>query len=553
MKLIFFLSFSLFITSCQNQNEISYINLEQAFVDWYYKHNPSTATTHHLNINNDLFDQFNLDAINEKTEDIRRFKIELSQIDETKLNKSKMDRFIKLNTILDYLNLNNEIDSKSNYNIINSLSVIYKGLFYILYISDIDMVGRVEALSSRLEGLSYQLSDITSNITCINKYHYDIFSHYNRSLYALLDEIPVNIFSDNITLDRIDEYISSGRQSLSVLENTVNKMFSDNCSIDANINKYAKKIIPESIPADSLNIDLDKSIRRLKNDIFNISLIEYLIENDEPIWVDYDDTLSVINTIVSKMLKSNINSNEIISEIYRMSNSISSTLNESYFDANTSINEITIAYEPILINYDLPISFMIVKLDDKQFPTIYIYDKIKEFSANSSLDIFSNPYILELVIYSEIATSKLIENQFTRDSHLNFIYYNLFLEKPTISFVKNMYINNEVNESNNLIKLAFKIESLVNIYKVMSILNNYNLDETINLFAKDQIISSFINIEGVLREINLNYKGLLKQFFCNETLFLKNISNINKYVDELKNSTIFILDNPQIIYEGSLD
>ena len=57
----------------------------------------------------------------------------------------------------------------------------------------------------------------------------------------------------------------------------------------------------------------------------------------------------------------------------------------------------------------------------------------------------------------------------------------------------------------------------------------------------------------VLREINLNYKGLLKQFFCNETLFLKNISNINKYVDELKNSTIFILDNPQIIYEGSLD
>ena len=303
MRLIFFL---LIIISCQNRNEASFINLEDAFIDWYYKQNPSLSTIQGWNINNNLINQYNSDDINEKLEDINRFKIELSQIDETKISKKQLNRFFKLSTILDYLILEIDINRNSNYNILDPLSSSYAGLFYLLYISDITMEERVDALSNRLEGLANQLLDISNNIICIDKYQQEIFIYYYSCFNTLLDDIPINIYSDNITLDKIDKFINTGRKALDMLESNINKEYSSSCSNRNSRNIYLRNFIPNDITTESLNIKLDSIIVDIKNDIFNLSLSKYVQNNDEPIWVDYDDTLNVINAILPTIFNSNI-------------------------------------------------------------------------------------------------------------------------------------------------------------------------------------------------------------------------------------------------------
>ena len=43
---------------------------------------------------------------------------------------------------------------------------------------------------------------------------------------------------------------------------------------------------------------LDLTIKNLQNNIFNLSLPVYLTNNDEPIWLDREDTLNVINYVI---------------------------------------------------------------------------------------------------------------------------------------------------------------------------------------------------------------------------------------------------------------
>ena len=91
----------IFILNCQNKNLVSFTNLKDAFLDWYYKYNPITSTFHGLHSNDSTQNQFNENAYIEKLEDVNRFKIELSQIDETKLNDDDKVYLNRLNALLD--------------------------------------------------------------------------------------------------------------------------------------------------------------------------------------------------------------------------------------------------------------------------------------------------------------------------------------------------------------------------------------------------------------------------------------------------------------------
>ena len=116
------LSFTLF--NCSNQPQNSYKNLEKAFVDWYYKYSPTKATLRgHFN-NNNLYRKYSLDSYNEKFEDINLFKIELSQIDETRLNENQFRRFVKINDILLKIGLENSITSQRTNGFLSALQKI---------------------------------------------------------------------------------------------------------------------------------------------------------------------------------------------------------------------------------------------------------------------------------------------------------------------------------------------------------------------------------------------------------------------------------------------
>ena len=99
MYYFYFIFLFLFI-NCNNQTQSSYINLEKAFINWYYKYNPTKATLRKYYDYNSLYASYDMNSYNEKYEDVNLFKIELSQIDETKLDDNQFRRFVKINNII---------------------------------------------------------------------------------------------------------------------------------------------------------------------------------------------------------------------------------------------------------------------------------------------------------------------------------------------------------------------------------------------------------------------------------------------------------------------
>ena len=71
--------------SCSQSYVKSYTDLESAFTDWYFKFHPVESTRYGSDEYNSTFRRLDVDAREEYLADVQRFRIELSQIDETKL------------------------------------------------------------------------------------------------------------------------------------------------------------------------------------------------------------------------------------------------------------------------------------------------------------------------------------------------------------------------------------------------------------------------------------------------------------------------------------
>ena len=88
LKNIFVLISLLLLTNCQNYHKTSFKHLNEAFKKWYYIVHPDNYL--HLNKNN-LFRKYDLVSTNDYIQDLKRFILELSQINRSKLP----DKFVK--------------------------------------------------------------------------------------------------------------------------------------------------------------------------------------------------------------------------------------------------------------------------------------------------------------------------------------------------------------------------------------------------------------------------------------------------------------------------
>ena len=529
------LLFTLF--NCSNQTQNSYKNLEKAFVDWYYKYSPTKATLRgHFN-NNNLYRKYSLDSYNEKFEDINLFKIELSQIDETRLNENQFRRFVKINDILDYLGLLIQCQIDKSYDFLEPLFTSYKGLLSILKIndSDIEMERRVENLNNRIQGLVLQLKQIGGNLDCVNTSSSIAFDSIFKSLINLFDDIPISIFSDNETLDLVDKNIAEAKKELLFLRNIIKGNELGHCSYLEKRKKYLDSFVSKKHNEDVFNDKLDLKIIKLKNEIFDLSLVEYLKNNDEPVWVDYDDTLNVINSIVPNIFNNNINKDEYVSEIYSSINSIYEDPNLKYIKFQ---EQPLIEFGSFSLHSNSPIGFISYGLKTSS-SNIYLDNNFDDLINQASYNFLSNSYYLHSYIFSNLVL--LNTNNFYLDGiEVDYIYFDTFLLQGAEYYLKNYYFNHASIDGNMQLigKILLKIESLINTYKLIAIYNSYDIDDTIDLFNSDDIISQHINIEGVLRELDLNYMGVIKEHFSlNEIDYNKKIK-INYYFNDIKNVLI---------------
>ena len=337
--------FASIIIGCRSSPEASFDNLYEAFINWYFKYHPVESTRYNIQISNGKFSLNTKLAMDEYYADISRFLIELSQIDATKIPpNSRIDYEILYSKLEEIKFVIDEI-KPWEWNPLWTLDELYDGIYILSERADIIMDDRVNAVKLRLD----KIPEILNNSKTLFTAHSKIHIHYSNAqldmFINLLKQLPLKLNSDNITLDTIDELIHKA----------INALEEYKVWLNSDLDKLPEIPFPQALHLNnngfhhytSGNYLLNnvyklakKKLRPIEDRLFHLSLPFYLKENDEPVWLDRDDTLDVIKWVIEDINNNptyKIKNNEVLSQYYESLTKIEKFCNtKSLFPKNTN-------------------------------------------------------------------------------------------------------------------------------------------------------------------------------------------------------------------------
>ena len=320
------------MNSCSNRDYLLFEEYKVSFYNWNLKYSPTTQL---LKLDSSFKNKKEFSDL-EYISDLKRFLIELNQID---INKVGKNNFLAYKSIKEFLNKEIYLDKTMKFNQWNSL--YYLNIFYdhsayissLIYFNkknqlrDFDirfLLNEVDFLTDRidffLESIKYkhsfdfqhkelekyiqQINDLSSNI-----FYKEVIENPNTLLSRKLTNLKESI--DNLTFwyNRQYEKLNLYPNSISILDY---KKYFHLVSDD-------KKDFEEIVESALLKLE------SAENKLFDLCLPIYLEKNDEPIWTDFSDTISVISTVFEEINSSSYqcSNNE---EILKSSQNISSLL-----------------------------------------------------------------------------------------------------------------------------------------------------------------------------------------------------------------------------------
>ncbi len=298
----------IFIFGCSRQQDKSFDDLSLSFIDWM------NASTSDFN-NNESILEFN--------STVKRFSLELNQINKNKLTKSKVNDYRLIKRFLEKNIFEYNREGKYRWNLISSFD--------------------------QYELIQYKYED-PKQLAMINK----ILNIYPRDM---IWKENFEFWYKNI-YPKYDDF--KNRSQLTHLRH--------------NILNYPYAL-------DSLENATEKSIKIFKDTIFKISLPIYLSSNDEPLWTDFSDTLSVVHWTsnnIDASLKSlyyssvendSVNYSIIQNLIDTNGNNIDKVIkDQGYMDAYT----LALSYKNIINNSEL--SYWVKNI----FKLLYFNDRLEE-------------------------------------------------------------------------------------------------------------------------------------------------------------------------------
>ena len=313
------------IFGCRSSPETSFDNLNQAFISWYFKYHPVESTRYNMSKNNGRFSLNTKIEMDEYYADISRFLIELSQIDATKIaHNSRIDYNILYSQLEKMKYVIDEI-KPWEWNPLWTLDELHDGLYILSERENIDMDNRVSAIQSRLGKIPELLENSKILMIAHSKIHILYSNTRVDKLLILLQQLPLKLNSDNITLDNIDDLIKKSTLALEDFKNWINSQTvkfdeinfpSDVSLIQNGFNhftggKYLSTHVYELAK---------KKLIPIQDRLFHLTLPFYLKENDEPVWLDRADTLEVIQWTIDDIYndpKNKIRNDEVLSRFYK--------------------------------------------------------------------------------------------------------------------------------------------------------------------------------------------------------------------------------------------
>jgi len=313
------------IFGCRSSPETSFDNLNQAFISWYFKYHPVESTRYNMSKNNGRFSLNTKIEMDEYYADISRFLIELSQIDATKIaHNSRIDYNILYSQLEKMKYVIDEI-KPWEWNPLWTLDELHDGLYILSERENIDMDNRVSAIQSRLGKIPELLENSKILMIAHSKIHILYSNTRVDKLLILLQQLPLKLNSDNITLDNIDDLIKKSTVALEDFKNWINsqtvKFDEINFPLDVSLiqngfnhftgGKYLSPHVYELAK---------KKLIPIQDRLFHLTLPFYLKENDEPVWLDRADTLEVIQWTIDDIYnnpKNKIKNDEVLSRFYK--------------------------------------------------------------------------------------------------------------------------------------------------------------------------------------------------------------------------------------------
>ena len=338
MKIIVILLLTLFSTQCSRSYEKSYLDLESAFIDWYHKFHPVQSSLLGYSGYDASFPKLDKDSQDEYIADVNRFTIELSQIDETKLSSDALLNYYFLTDFLKNEVYNYDKLNQYEWDVSIYTTLLYNGFISIIDGHHLEMTIRVEAILTRLIGATEILNYAKENLKFYSQWHAEKSLRTVKSLQLMLDEIPLKISGDNATLDKIDGQIVVLLRDLQKLKSWINQDYTQLEPLSPmssdKFKRHFKQKVGASYSIEKIPSLTEKKIHSIQNELFTKSLPVYLLHNDEPIWIDRDDSLNIVFWVKNHLSKDKIPKHEFISTIYASSRRVHQF---TQFDKNFNI------------------------------------------------------------------------------------------------------------------------------------------------------------------------------------------------------------------------
>jgi hypothetical protein len=206
-----------------------------------------------------------------------------------------------------------------------TLDELHDGLYILSERENIDMDNRVSAIQSRLGKIPELLENSKILMIAHSKIHILYSNTRVDKLLILLQQLPLKLNSDNITLDNIDDLIKKSTVALEDFKNWINSQAvkfdeinfpSDVSLIQNGFNHFTggKYLSPHVYEL------AKKKLIPIQDRLFHLTLPFYLKENDEPVWLDRADTLEVIQWTIDDIYnnpKNKIRNDEVLSRFYK--------------------------------------------------------------------------------------------------------------------------------------------------------------------------------------------------------------------------------------------
>tara|TARA_X000001036_G_scaffold120003_1_gene113528 strand:+ start:5522 stop:7195 length:1674 start_codon:yes stop_codon:yes gene_type:complete len=501
-----FLLYSLFIlTSCESSHQRSFEQLESALISWYYKYHPTITTELNITKYNHQIEKYNIESIEEYKADINRFMIELSQIDETRLKSNDLIRYLVIDEFL-FQKYNNLLNFESyTYSAEEEIGNLYDSLFFIIHNNDINMDLKAQFCLSRLASFSTSINNIQKKIVYYSENDVKKTLDIINAFEELLNNLYLYINSNNSILDEIENHIFEINKSIKKLKNYLANLDRDN-TINLNEKVAAYLTYNKDI---NFKLDYEFLIQKLNSKMLDIALPIYKINNDEPVWVDRDDTLNIIDFVLKEAIDIYPDRNQIIMNLDKSLNRINLFCDKSSIFKQNNAN-----YEVVINNHNYLKPNTIYRLWSDKNKTYLFLDR--EHYKKNKLQHKFNKYELDLYNMTNYFPGKYFQKQKTqaKEGLINSIFVNAFTNHGWGLLTQHILLKEGYGGAeNNIYMLVHMKNILKSVLKNMIFVNYYINGKTERQIENDIVDLTFYENQEIQLLISESLKDPLESNF----------------------------------------